>query len=156
MVDFVAALAQGKAAYDALKAVIAAGKAWDEAEYKLKLANLAGQIQEMRSALLEAQESDRTKELRILELEGRLKFKGTMKYEAPFYLSIGADGERDGPFCQKCWDADEKPIRLQHVNHGRWHCAECKNRFDTEERKRYDADQSLRLSEVPTLRHSRY
>jgi len=51
-------------------------------------------------------------------------------WERPFYWLTRGGQERDGPYCQKCWDDDKKLIRLQH--HGgpdHFICKVCKRDY---------------------------
>jgi len=38
---------------------------------------------------------------------------------------------REGPFCQVCYDRDRKPVRLQHLTGPQtgWFCAACRNHY---------------------------
>jgi ribosomal protein L37AE/L43A len=49
-------------------------------------------------------------------------------YESPYYFKALADGSKDGPFCQKCYDTTDKLVRLQSSSiRGVWTCNACKN-----------------------------
>ena len=62
------------------------------------------------------------------DLKKQLEIKGKIKYEAPYYwLSEGE--ERDGPYCQVCYDKEGKLIRLQVQVQGRWLCLSCGKGF---------------------------
>jgi ribosomal protein L37AE/L43A len=53
--------------------------------------------------------------------------KNELTWEKPFYWRI--DGEKkEGPFCQKCYESDGKPIHLQDYGNDVWHCLNCKNK----------------------------
>lgn len=63
------------------------------------------------------------------QLEGKADSQEKLVYEAPFYW-LGKGVERDGPFCQKCYDADGKLIRLQkRLNNDEWDCFQCDSYF---------------------------
>jgi hypothetical protein len=69
--------------------------------------------------------------LRLREENARLKhqaeLKQKLKYEAPYYVAIDGD-TRDGPFCQHCYDVNERLVRLQPWGGaGAWHCLGCQN-----------------------------
>ena len=93
-------------------------------------ANLEAQekIIELREGALDLQEENIRLRERVKELESQLQKKSNVVWEKPFYWAM--DGEkRDGPFCQKCYDTQEKIVRLQHIEQGHWHCKSCDNRY---------------------------
>lgn len=97
-----------------------------EALYKL------GEIQDalfyVREDLLRVQEENHALKEKIKQLEDKLEEKEKVIYEKPSYWTI--DGEnKDGPFCQKCYDADRKLIRLQGGKNDVWSCHECRGIF---------------------------
>src|SRR5665648_576375 len=54
------------------------------------------------------------------------KINEKMVYESPFYWL--KDGEnKDGPYCQKCYDDKKKLSRLQDNKNGYWECLVCKS-----------------------------
>jgi len=56
--------------------------------------------------------------------------KETILYKAPSYWKKSGD-EKDGPFCQRCYDAEGKLIRLQEQSStDRWFCHACKSYFN--------------------------
>ena len=62
----------------------------------------------------------------IIELKDKVKaleetadISDRVVWERPFYWLTKGGHERDGPYCQRCWDVDKKPIRLQHHGGGR-------------------------------------
>lgn len=123
-----------KTAFDTVKAVqdILKGSKETAAQYELQmnlveiakaLANAEMQIAEIQNAILE-------KDQTIREQAEALEMKQKMTYEAPFYW-IEEDGERDGPFCQQCWDKDQKTIRLQKLPDNWWTCKTCRNSYES-------------------------
>jgi ribosomal protein L37AE/L43A len=85
-------------------------------------------IMELREGALELQEENMKLKERINELESELNKKKQIQWEAPFYWIIG-DESKEGPICQKCYDSDNKLIRLQRIEEGNWHCKSCNNDF---------------------------
>src|SRR5688572_5655942 len=83
-----------------------------EAETKLKLADLITALADTRVELATVQETLLAQERSIRELTEQLAFNGKMIYEKPYYWN-GTDDNRDGPFCQRCWDEKHQAIRLQ-------------------------------------------
>ena len=72
------------------------------------------EILHLREQLCEA---DRKLELRALTFDGRVYWEETA-------------GQRNGPFCPRCCDADQKRIRL-HDKGICWYCHTCRHKFLT-------------------------
>lgn len=47
-----------------------------------------------------------------------------MKFEAPYYWSVDS-GNKEGPFCQPCWDEKQISARLYTRTQGSWTCLVC-------------------------------
>ena len=77
---------------------------------------------------MELQEENLGLRARVKALEEQLELRQKLKWEKPYYW-ITEGNERDGPYCQKCFDHDSKLIRLQGGNNGTWHCYVCKGNF---------------------------
>lgn len=56
------------------------------------------------------------------------EIKEEVKYESPYYWKF-RDGEKDGPFCQCCYDKNHSLIRLQKRVKGYWECKVCNNSY---------------------------
>jgi len=65
----------------------------------------------LKEAFLELKAENLELKLELHEIQESQSEKASMDYEAPFYYST-KDNIKDGPFCQKCYDADNKKIRL--------------------------------------------
>lgn len=85
-------------------------------------------IMELREGALALQEENLNLREKIKELEELLNQKKNLIWEAPLFWIKNGDS-KEGPFCQKCYDSDEKLIRLQNVEQGHWHCKACNNSF---------------------------
>jgi regulator of replication initiation timing len=122
--------------YSALKAIkelgesIIKGKIDAEAKEKVsemmsRLGHIQDQLFEIREQLINQQ--DENHKLRELnnKLQNDIASTNKMFYEKPFYWSKEDGGEKDGPFCQKCFDATKKTIRLQDKGNDLWKCYEC-------------------------------
>lgn len=70
----------------------------------------------------------------VKKLEASLEEKAKLVYEAPFYWMIEGSN-KDGPFCQKCFDSDTKKIRLQTNGNDYWICNACKSQYRGKEFK---------------------
>ena len=82
-------------------------------------------------ALLDAQQSaleltQQNEELReeVARLKEALELHGTVKYDDGAYWS--ENGDRDGPFCTKCWEVDGKLVRMKHTEDQWFKCPNCK------------------------------
>uniref|UniRef100_A6VSU9 Uncharacterized protein n=1 Tax=Marinomonas sp. (strain MWYL1) TaxID=400668 RepID=A6VSU9_MARMS len=91
-------------------------------------------IMELREATLELQEENLDLKVKVKKLEEELEEKAKLNYEAPFYWMIEGDN-KDGPFCQKCFDSDTKKIRLQTNGNDYWICNACKSQYRGKEFK---------------------
>ena len=111
-----------KVAWDIAKAVQASTDAIEDAELKLKIANLIGALADAR---IKSAENDE----RIVELEKRLCSKSEMKFDGAVYYRENENNERDGPWCPRCFDADGKEVRLQAGYSSSWICANCNKVF---------------------------
>lgn len=126
-------------AYTALKAIKDVGtslleaKIDKEAEKRVNEAfENIGTVQDtlfyMREDLLRLQEENRELKEAARVLEEKWSIKEAMVYKAPSYWLKKGDSE-DGPFCQKCYDADEKLIRLQGGSNDYWMCKQCNSHY---------------------------
>jgi regulator of replication initiation timing len=57
-----------------------------------------------------------------------LESKQNIIFEIPFYWIITGE-KKDGPFCQRCFDKDNKLIRLQNNVDGSFICNVCHNSY---------------------------
>ena len=117
-----------KTATDIAKGLREADLSIEKAELKLKLADLMTALADARIAVSSVQEELSTKERQLKELRESLESKKSMKYAAPFYW-IEEESRRDGPFCQQCYDAEQKAIRLQLLENGYWKCNTCSHTY---------------------------
>ena len=94
-------------------------------------------IMELRIGALEIQEENLALKSKVKELESLLDIKQNLEYKGQVYWRYLSDeaGDytiRDGPFCQRCYDADQKLIRLYDLKNGWWRCKLCSNTFGKE------------------------
>lgn len=85
-------------------------------------------IIELREAAIELQDENHELKEEIKRLEEKLRLKELIIWEKPHYWH-GEGEQREGPFCQKCYDANEKQIRLQGGKNDTWVCYECESTF---------------------------
>ncbi len=118
-----------------VKTYMAAKGAISEIEQKTKSLELMESIVNAKSNVVELKSALIDKDEKIQRLEKELKLKKEMKFEAPVYWHI-QDHQKDGPFCQKCYDVDKNLVRLQvfDVSHeGAWNCSACGEHYRTKE-----------------------
>lgn len=116
-------------------------------ELKSNILDAKDNILELRSALADKDEE-------IAKLKSELKLRKELKYEAPVYWHYSEDDTKDGPFCQKCYDSDNKIIRLQiHCTEhdGAWDCNVCNSHYRTKE---YDKYMNSMFEEAANMAHS--
>ncbi len=142
--DVASALAAVTGMIDAGKLLRDTGKAWGEAELKLKIADLVDRMHETQDAMRDLSDAIRERDAEIARLKREAEERAATTYEAPFYWAA-RDGQRDGPFCQRCHDADGKRCRLIDGGRGRWNCAVCSTGFDGPDRAAYKAREDAML-----------
>jgi tetratricopeptide (TPR) repeat protein len=104
MVDFATAIATATNAYNALKELRAAEKAYDEATYKLKISELVTTISELRETLAQARDEARDREQAIAALERSFERKSDLvEFRGYKYEKRPDDGKPAGhPYCPVC------------------------------------------------------
>jgi hypothetical protein len=117
-------------AFDDLKSI---GKVLQEAG-KIEQYN---QILETQKELLEMQKRIGNLEKENKELKEKLEIKENIILENGVYWTRKDGGEKDGPFCTRCWDKNKELIRMKFLSLPAhkpfWECTECKNQFLTGE-----------------------
>jgi len=100
-------------------------------------------ILELHGELLKLLQANLTLTQRVAELEAAQKTRETLEFDGHVYW-VGKRGDRkNGPYCTKCWDADQKLLRVMEFNRG-WRCPQCSTYFETQkanpnwERPKYD------------------
>ena len=126
-----AVLTSIKSATDIAKLLKETNLSLEIAEVKLKLADLISTLADAKMEIAGVQDLLREKDTKIHKLEkALLAVKENLVYDAPFYWHVQGD-MRDGPFCQQCYDADVKLIRLQSRERaGSWECKTCGKLFE--------------------------
>lgn len=116
------------AATDIAKGIREADLSLAKAELKGRLADLVLALADARIALASVQEEVAAKEREIRELKETLGLRTSMTYTAPFYWHV-QDDKREGPFCQQCYDAQQKVVRLHPYDANTWMCKTCHNSY---------------------------
>lgn len=127
------ALAGIKSATEIAQHLRGANISLDKAETKLKIADLISALADAKIAIADIQGVILEKDQQITELKQAQELKSKAVFEKPYYWlenSDKKDGPRDGPYCQQCYDNDQKLIRLQCPNNnGYWICKTCKSEY---------------------------
>jgi hypothetical protein len=129
-----------KTAADIAKLIKDSGVTLEQAEVKLKLAELISALADAKMETAEIQANIAARDDKIRELEKAATIRGAVKYQDPAYWLTSAAGE-DGPYCQHCYDSDSKLVRLQDELNGAWGCRVCKNQFFEPQRRASDEAQ---------------
>jgi hypothetical protein len=85
-------------------------------------------IMQLREAVLELQEENHKLKNTINELKEKLEISKKLEFDGSVYWLKG----KGGPFCQRCYDVDQKLVRLQDdfwEDSSTWYCNECKNSY---------------------------
>jgi hypothetical protein len=140
--DFVAVtslLGSIKTASDIAKLIKESDISLEKAETKLKLAELVSALADAKLEAADIQQILFEKQSLIQRLEQQASIREQLVWEEPSYWrQIGE--EREGPFCQQCYDTKHDLVRLQGNGEGYWECTACKSNFVTKEyRDRQDA-----------------
>lgn len=117
-----------KTATEIAKLIKDSGTSLEQAEIKLQMAELISALADVKMEIADIQTELISKNEQIAELKRKLEAKDSVTWEKPYYFII-KNGEKDGPFCQACFDNDGKLIRLQGGNEGVWECRTCKSVF---------------------------
>ncbi len=120
-----AALAGIKSATEIAKIIKDSGASLEQAEIKLKLADLISALADAKIEIANIREALSEKEIQIKELNQKLEIKENIVWQKPYYFII-ENGKKDGPYCQKCYDSKQLLMRLQGTE-GFWQCNECKS-----------------------------
>ena len=123
-----AALGSLKTATDIAKLIKDSGSSLEQAEVKLQIAELISSLAEAKLEIAGIQSDLIEKDNVISSLNEQLALKQRVIWEKPYYWL--EDGElRDGPYCQRCYDVEQRLVRLQGGGKNAWNCRSCKNTF---------------------------
>jgi len=94
-------------------------------------------IMKYRETVLEQSEEILNLKIKVRELEDKLNLRNKLeKTDNGFYI-VEADGTKDGPYCIRCKEVDDKLISLKKMNYAtgpEFVCTECKNSYGEETR----------------------
>jgi len=122
------ALGSIKTATDIAKLIKYSGTSLENAEVKLQIADLISSLADIKMELADVQTILIEKDKNILALRDQLNTKESVIWSKPYYF-VEKNEEKDGPFCQQCYDNEQKLIRLQGGGTSHWHCLSCKGAY---------------------------
>jgi hypothetical protein len=145
-----AVLGSIKTATDIAKFIKDSDVSLEKAEVKLKLAELIGALADAKLDVVGVQQALAESEARIRELQKQLDVRAQVKWDDPVYW-VEAPSGREGPYCQRCYDAEGKLVRLQSSGDGYYSCRACSSGYTTaEHRAREEAAVRAHLANPPT------
>ncbi|MCI5158468.1 MAG: hypothetical protein D3906_08510 [Candidatus Electrothrix sp. AUS1_2] len=130
------ALSGIKQATDIAKIIKDSASSLEEAEIKLKLADLISALADAKIEIANIKEAVIEKDEEITRLKGVIEISDKLVWKEPYYFLID-DNHEDGPYCQRCYDTDKQLIRLQSIEKGKWECKGCKNIYKDSNYKPY-------------------
>ncbi len=92
-----------------------------------KAGNIEAQelVMTLRGEVVELQAINNAQASELQGLKRKSEIASQLEFDPPYYW-LEKNEDRDGPFCQLCYDKDEKLIRLQKWGQsGRWKCLSC-------------------------------
>lgn len=96
---------------------------------------LQEELLKMREEALALQEENLELRRRVTELEEQQNTADSLEFDGTKYWRVD-NGNREGPFCQQCYDANRQLIRLQDSsfhngdrNVEYWTCRTCKSGY---------------------------
>ena len=123
-----AALGSIKTATDIAKLIKDSGTSLEKAEVKLQVAELISSLADIKMELANVQTILIEKDQNIAELKIKIETKKSVVWSKPYYFLKDGE-EKDGPFCQQCYDNEQKLIRLQGGGSSLWSCLSCKGSY---------------------------
>lgn len=143
-----------KVATEIAKTIKDCGLTLEQAEIKLKLADLISALADVKLEAAEIQEELLVAKRQIQILEDAAKRKASIRWMQPCYWLTGQnDMEREEPYCQPCYDNHGKLARLHDDNIGGYTCMVCKTFFRTEQR--LERDRAATKQQLQIHRRSR-
>lgn len=122
------ALGSIKTATDIAKLIKDSGTSLEKAEVKLQIAELISSLADIKMELANVQTILIEKDQDITELRNLLNTKESIVWSKPYYF-VRQGEEENGPFCQRCYDSEQRLIRLQGGGTNLWKCLSCKSSY---------------------------
>lgn len=123
--DFAAAIQTASATLGLVKSLKDLDHALDKGELKLKMAELYGDLADVKIALVDAHQLSREKDEKICDLQKALEFKSNL-IELQGFKYDSLDGKPDGlPYCPTCEVREGKLYRLAKISSYYSECHNC-------------------------------
>ncbi|KAF5059752.1 hypothetical protein DSECCO2_332840 [anaerobic digester metagenome] len=87
----------------------------------------------------------------VHKLEAKIQLQKTLRFD--INTETYWRGKNDGPYCQKCYDKDQKLIRLRNHDAPRWACTTC-NSFYFKPRGREIHEEREKQQQIELKRHN--
>ena len=132
--DFIGAIATATKALEGLKLLRGLEKSFDEASFKLTIADLTTNLADLKIALGEAKSEAAEKDAEISRLKNEFAFRAENTIESKgFRYEKSSDGKPQGmPFCIRCEKVDGRliPIVFTLSKEGNQAvCPQCQSKF---------------------------
>ncbi|TKB07448.1 hypothetical protein [Desulforhopalus sp. IMCC35007] len=111
----------------------------EKAETKLKLAELVSAIADAKLDAAEVQQLILDRDETIRQLTAAAKLKTEIKWRQPCYYLSNSEGLEE-PYCQNCYDSEQKLSRLHSDGKGFFQCRVCRQGYKTAERLKRESD----------------
>lgn len=116
---------------DNIKALVEATKKLKDRKIMELVINVETSLLEFQSEFDQLRERTANLEKENEALKMQKEISRHLSYELGVYFNT-MHGEREGPFCTRCWDADYKLVRLAVQKSGIAQCPECRSFFEYE------------------------
>jgi transposase-like protein len=103
-----------------------------KAELKLKLAELMSALADTKIAVSELKEIILEKDQEIKRIIDKQKINESIIFVDPVYRKRMDNGQMEGFYCPRCFDAESKLIRLDNNHDGSFNCKNCKSIYADE------------------------
>jgi hypothetical protein len=113
---------------------------------------ITAQVIELQQTLLTllAQNTEMAGKINALEAtlrdrEARLQRQEEFAFSRNSYWMVNGE-DSIGPFCSRCFDVDDKPVRMHPTHEGFYRCPGCKNSTLVDKSEQIDHNSPLRVS----------
>ena len=111
-------------AIDTAKELVKLAQKLDNIEIIQKVIELQSDLMELQGTVQELRDENR-------DLKKRLEAPTELLYQDNMYWRAKGEEEQEGPFCTKCFDGDEKTVRMHGEEARGFTCPNCKTFVDT-------------------------
>lgn len=102
----------------------------NEAENKHKIAELYSSLAQVKMDLADLKNELSYKDQKIKELTQQINKKASVLFEQNMYYFMDGD-TKNGPFCTKCYDTDNKSVRPYQTTPTEFTCRACNSWYST-------------------------